>query len=124
MPTRIMRKIFVYGTLKCGQRLHHMLKLSRSEGEDTIQLGRLYDLGYFPVLVRHDPPDITHGEVYNCANKAVEELDKLEGCPTYFERIPTVTKGGINVEVYVMKTVPEYAKYLPSGNWDGRKKES
>jgi gamma-glutamylaminecyclotransferase len=75
-------KVFVYGTLKHGYGNHHLLERSTRIGSgETVAHCRLYDAG-FPVLRPRDKKPERNakvrGEVYDCDEATVMELDRLE----------------------------------------------
>lgn len=87
-------KVFVYGTLKEGHRLHHILRLaggrlvSRAAG---INHAAMFDLGYFPGVVldgdqdgEYNFLDTIDGELWEVVDLKV--LDHLEGHPSFYRR--------------------------------------
>lgn len=73
-------QVFVYGSLKKGYALHHLLEDQQFLGlARTLPLYRIYDLGEYPGLI--DVPDglEIHGEVYEVSAEALERLDAAEG---------------------------------------------
>src|SRR5690242_2147493 len=81
-------RVFVYGTLKRGQRNHRLLAGQHFEGEAaTRPLYRLYDLGRYPCLVE-DPANglAVCGEVWSVDQATLRRLDELEGVPVLFSR--------------------------------------
>lgn len=72
--------IFVYGTLKRGERNHGLL--ARAEfigGAFTEPKYRLIDCGPYPALVEHsEQPMAIGGEVYRIDEAILRELDRLE----------------------------------------------
>ena len=72
--------IFVYGSLKRGYALHHLLETQVSRGDAVTQpLYRIFDLGYYPGLV--DWPDGLEikGELYEIDATCLNRLDDSEG---------------------------------------------
>lgn len=80
--------VFVYGTLKRGQRSHHLLA-----GQEfvcaarTLPSYRLYDLGPYPCL-KEDSTSGTcvHGEVWRVDEATLRRLDEYEGVPDLYAR--------------------------------------
>ncbi len=80
--------IFVYGTLKRGQRNHHYLAKQNFLGEaQTIAQYRIYDLGPHPIIV-HDPEKglAVHGELWEVDETCLQKLDEFEEVPEIFYR--------------------------------------
>jgi gamma-glutamylaminecyclotransferase len=87
--------VFFYGTLKRGQRSHHLLRDQEFLGEaKTLPRYRLYDCGQHPALV-DDPRNgiAIHGEIWRVNDETLEKLDAYEGVPDYFSRRPILLEG-------------------------------
>jgi gamma-glutamylaminecyclotransferase len=83
-------RVFLYGTLKRGQRSHHLLHGQEFLGEaKTLPVYRLYNCGQHPALVE-DPQNgvAVHGEVWLANDETVQKLDAYEEAPRYFSRRP------------------------------------
>jgi len=70
----------------------------------------------------HDNWDTVHGELVTFLDPAeIQPIDRLEGCPFYYDRIliPTRKVDGsiIAAWAYVMHEIPNSAQYLPNGIW-------
>ena len=73
-------RIFVYGTLKRGHRLHHHLAGQRYVGPArTCAEFRLLNCGWYPALVESDAGRSICGEVWDVCEKTLERLDDVEG---------------------------------------------
>jgi gamma-glutamylaminecyclotransferase len=80
--------LFVYGTLKRGQRSHHLLWGQEFLGEaQTAPKYRLYDAGHYPLLVE-DPANglAIKGEVWRIDDAVLGRLDQWEGVPELYSR--------------------------------------
>jgi gamma-glutamylaminecyclotransferase len=80
--------VFVYGSLKRGERNHALLRAVEFRGEArTEQQFRLYALPFFPALVRDpaDPQSIV-GEVYAVDDTTLRLLDRLEANGRLYQR--------------------------------------
>ena len=72
--------IFVYGSLKQGYDLHHLLESQPSLGEATTKpIYRLFDLGSYPGLVEWPDGLAIRGEVYQVDAECLKLLDEAEG---------------------------------------------
>lgn len=84
-------RVFVYGTLKREHINNSLLKTSVFVGTaETISKYLLLELGV-PFLVdnsNHHKSCIVQGEVYTTNKKVLDELDILEGHPTFYRRKP------------------------------------
>ncbi|NON61172.1 gamma-glutamylcyclotransferase [Acidianus sp. RZ1] len=68
--------IFVYGSLRYGYELHHLLKDKRLVGLGFIEGYKMLDLGNYPGIVRGD--GIVWGEVYDIDEQLLMLLDEVE----------------------------------------------
>jgi gamma-glutamylaminecyclotransferase len=89
---RMTSLLFVYGTLKRGQRSHHLLLGQEFLGEArTVPVYRLYDAGLFPVLVDDRANGVAvQGEVWRVDEVVLKRLDEWEGVPELYSRRPVV----------------------------------
>ena len=71
------RYIFVYGTLKKGERAHSYLEKAYYIGEGEIEGFCLYDLGEYPGIKRCNGK--VKGEVYLVDENTLKILDEYEG---------------------------------------------
>jgi gamma-glutamylcyclotransferase (GGCT)/AIG2-like uncharacterized protein YtfP len=69
-------KLFAYGTLLAGMRLHEMLADAHYLGPAIIR-GKLLDLGDYAGLVEGDA--VVTGEIYEIDDPLLERLDQVEG---------------------------------------------
>jgi gamma-glutamylaminecyclotransferase len=117
-----MEKVFVYGSLMRGMRLHGYLEKSRFLGEGHVE-GKLFPNPYIkgnpPVIIEIEdsPSNEVYGELYEISKKTLNTLDKVEGHPYLYQRVEaTVYTGGflesLDAWVYVFPVDP-----IPSGSW-------
>lgn len=72
--------VFVYGSLKRGRALHHLLQSARFLGTaSTSPLYRLFDLGHYPGLVEWPAGLSIAGELYEVDSDCLAQLDDAEG---------------------------------------------
>ena len=82
-------KLFVYGTLKTGAPLHHVVR------------GDLYFKGALPCLVNIGTSvNLVRGEILDVTKERLLDLDQYEGHPTHYKRVKTRTLGGAEVWIY------------------------
>ena len=88
--------VFVYGTLKRGQRSHHILRGQEFLGEAQTQLRyRLYICGWHPALVEDSSNGVAvRGEVWQVSEEVLQKLDEYEEVPDYFSRKPILLQDG------------------------------
>ena len=82
--------VFIYGTLKRGERNHGLLAGEQFIGEAVTEpLYRLYDCGAYPALVE-DAADgrAVCGEVYLVGPATLRRLDVLEDAPRLYQFLP------------------------------------
>jgi len=72
--------IFVYGSLKRGHALHHLLDSQTLRGSAvTKPLYRLFDLRTYPGIVEWPNGLSVQGEVYEVDDECLRRLDEAEG---------------------------------------------
>ena len=79
--------VFVYGTLKKGERLNYHMRQSTYVGEaETIPRYILYDVGSYPAMKEGGRKSI-YGELYLVDRETLAKLDRVEGVPYHFKRV-------------------------------------
>ncbi|MCE9531804.1 MAG: gamma-glutamylcyclotransferase [Planctomycetes bacterium] len=80
--------LFLYGTLKRGQKSHHFLAGQEFLGEArTMPLYRLYGLGWHPGMVIDLENGLeVKGELWAVDDATLAKMDEYEGHPTWFVR--------------------------------------
>ena len=79
LPEVKKMKLFVYGTLRRGYRLHNWLADQKYlECAKTKEGYALLDLGWFPGLVKERGHAGIHGEVYEIDESFLPTLDRVE----------------------------------------------
>ncbi len=130
LPPEPLDAVFVYGTLRRGQPLHHHLATARAEFPATAP-GRLFDCGDFPAMALPAPGATTlvKGELVLLPNIAtLSQLDEVEGFagfsgePSLFlRRLIEVSLADGNVRrawVYLGGTALDTPRpEIPSGDW-------
>lgn len=124
-----MTRIFVYGSLKSGERLSDALRESIMIGPGRIA-GAIFNLGPYPAVLLPDeiPTVMTRtcgfvsGEMYECKPSTIERLDRIEGHPVYYERKPVrELTTGMEVWAYFLnlRILPKGAQLIANGVWSG-----
>lgn len=105
--------LFVYGTLKRGERNHHLIADQEFIGEVvTTARYRVFDLGPYPGLVHDETNDLAVvGELFAVSERCLVELDRFEGVPELFVRALIEVEGHEEVWAYFWnRPAPEGAK--------------
>lgn len=116
MDAKLLDQVFVYGTLRRGERNHSLLADARwLDGHRTAACYTLLDLGAYPGVVAGGRTAIV-GEVYAITQATLAQLDKLEDYPReyYRERIPT--RHG-PAWMYVYRHPVPGVSVIASGDW-------
>ena len=73
--------LFIYGTLKRGQKSDHLLAGQEFRGEaTTMPLYRLYNVSWHPGMVHDDENGVNvNGELWAVDDSTIAKLDKYEG---------------------------------------------
>ena len=113
-----MHKVFCYGTLKFGFGNNDLLQNSEFVGKaETLPVFTMISMGWFPACLP-DGDRIIKGEVYKVDDDVLEDLDRLEGHPSFYKRIMVNTNLG-DSWMYVLNRL-DYSSNSPvieSGEW-------
>jgi gamma-glutamylcyclotransferase (GGCT)/AIG2-like uncharacterized protein YtfP len=112
--------VFVYGTLKRGEKNHHWLDGASWQGEAELSGVLLHDLGPFPMAVIGEGTAI--GEVYAVEERGLARLDELEGYPRLYDRQMLSLNDGRQAWVYLGR--PRQVRHAPlvvGGSWHSSK---
>ena len=109
--------VAVYGSLRAGLHNHCVLNGAEKVGNTSISGYDMFSLGGFPYVLRGDGK-ITI-EVYNVTNdNTLDDLDCLEGYPTFYDRDDAVATEFGTASMYFMHN--HYTAGNPaveSGDW-------
>jgi len=110
--------LFVYGSLKRGQRAHHLLQGLPWLGQAWLPGACLHDLGPFPMAVLGEGS--IQGELYGVSEADLAALDRFEGAPRLYQRHWLNLADGRSAWVYLGQ--PHQVRHvapLASGYWLG-----
>ncbi len=109
--------LFVYGTLKRGQRNHRLLAGQQFLAEAVTEARyRLVDLGPYPGLVRDPVAGLAvRGELWAVCPTCLAELDDFEEVPRLFVREPVAVVGHAGTVFAYLLNVP-VPPGVPSGD--------
>ncbi len=118
MSRRKQHLVFVYGTLLQGEVNHDLLATARFVAEArTEPCFELFDLGPFPAMNAGGQTAVL-GEVYAVDDATLARLDRLEGHPSFYQRMQIRLDGGQEVQTYLMDRARMHGRVLiPSGDW-------
>jgi gamma-glutamylcyclotransferase (GGCT)/AIG2-like uncharacterized protein YtfP len=118
--------VFVYGTLKAGERNHYLLQGATRLEERCWTYGKLYDTGNGYPCVCEDFTTKVFGELYNVSEEQLKKLDLLEGylgegLNNHYERIEQdvfTDKNIYSALIYVYPAISTNSLIeIPSGKW-------
>ncbi|OOE12761.1 gamma-glutamylcyclotransferase family protein [Fictibacillus arsenicus] len=118
--------VFVYGTLRKGEKYSYYLNEAECLGENCTIEGQLYDTGWgYPALVCESSKIPVRGELYRVTSEQLKELDKLEGYEengtnNLYERITvkvTTENGEQGAIVYVMTSIKYHFNRIDGNDW-------
>ncbi|MBA4496270.1 gamma-glutamylcyclotransferase [Paenactinomyces guangxiensis] len=125
---KLIRDLFVYGSLRKGMKYSHYLKGAALVGRTAWIRGELYDTGEgYPGLIQGKGK--VYGEIYHIDGRQLKKIDALEDYfgPDHhlnlYERITTevYTPGGaVQALVYFYRDQDQLKKngiWIPSGDW-------
>lgn len=115
-------RLWVYGTLKRGGRLHDAMKGATFLGEyRTVGGYLLVRLESYPGLIRHARGEMDSsvvGELYEVPEGLLENLDRIEGAPHLFRRESIDLEGLADpAEAYVYQCTVAGKPVVPNGVW-------
>jgi len=101
--------LFVYGTLKRGQRNHRLLADQRFvRNARTVRGYRVYDLGPHPAMVADANAGPVQGELFSVSETCMAELDDFEGVPDLFDRRRVELDDGTTAWAYLyVRPIPD-----------------
>jgi len=111
-----MKKVFVYGSLKKNFQNHSLLKESKFIGNAEISGYKMYNIGYFPGIVKSDAKDVVKGEIYEINMDVETRLDYLECIPDLYRKEYVNTEFGVCI-VYVYNRDISMCNPVNSGEW-------
>jgi len=91
--------LFVYGTLREGEKNHHMLEDAEFLGNKTLP-GFVRTKGAGPAIVPGDKDDFIEGELYQVGPEVLEKIDEYEGDEYPRELAILEDESEVNVYVY------------------------
>jgi len=111
-------RVFVYGTLRSGERNHHLLQNSKLvQRARTGATFELVSLGAFPGMVAGGNTAVV-GEVYEIDAVTLAALDRLEDHPRFYQRRPIELDDGIEVVAYLLSADQvRGCPRIPGGDW-------
>lgn len=114
--------VFVYGSLMRGFGNHRLLSHADFKAETSLTTTShgLTSLGAFPALIPTDDmiERTVHGELYEVDDYTLDDLDRLEGHPTFYERREVVLDNGRRAWTYFLKGAHYHDHgVIESGSW-------
>ena len=111
-----MNRVFVYGTLKRGQRNYHLMRGAEFVGRHTTaKTYSMYEFEDYPAVCLRGRHAIK-GEVYHVSHRQFRLLDELEWYPQFYQRIEIPTAYG-DAWMYVVKFELCPGKRQIPGTW-------
>jgi gamma-glutamylcyclotransferase (GGCT)/AIG2-like uncharacterized protein YtfP len=99
--------LFVYGTLRDGEKNHHMLEGAEFLGNKILP-GFVRTEGIGPAIIPGDEGDSVEGELYSVEPEALEKIDEYEG--DEYPRELARLEDGTEVSAYIYR--PKQKKNL------------
>lgn len=89
-----MELVFVYGTLRKGHGNHRLIRGDKFVGTgSTVNKYAMYSMG-IPFVNEYEQVSNITGEVYEVSKNTLNQLDMLEGHPSWYRRKKTKIKIG------------------------------
>ena len=111
-----MNRVFVYGTLKRGQRNFYYLRAAEFVGTfSTDPIFSMVAFDDYPAVCEQGRHTI-HGEIYHISDPQFRLLDELERYPDYYQRIVIPTDYG-DAWMYIVKVELCQGKEMIPGSW-------
>ena len=113
--------VFVYGSLRRGQRHHRLLDGCRLLGvHRTTPAYTMVDLGAYPGVFEGGQTPVT-GEVYRVSRARLGALDRFEGCPAHYRRAALATPWGAAWIYLLAHSVRRPLRQVAGGDWYRRR---
>ncbi|WP_078553908.1 gamma-glutamylcyclotransferase [Bacillus alkalicellulosilyticus] len=120
-----MTYIFVYGTLRKGERNDHFLRNATRVAEQSWTKGKLYDTGFGYPAVKPAKDSFVYGELYEVNDTELAAIDRLEdykegGSDNLYDRVqqPIFTDTGeVNALIYIAGNEALLRDEIHSGDW-------
>lgn len=111
--------LFVYGTLKRGERNHHIMQHAINHGcYHTASNYLLVELGSYPGMIEKSyEGQSIQGELFEIPCSLLDELNKIEEAPNLFYLEPITLANGSKAIAYLYKQSTKGAKILSKGIW-------
>ncbi len=111
-----MNRVFVYGTLKRGQRNYRFMRGSRFVGlHRTERVYSMFEFEGYPAVCVGGSHAVT-GEVYQVDDHQFRRIDDLEWYPHFYQRIEIPTRWG-DAWMYIVRAELCVGKRLMRGTW-------
>ncbi len=109
-------RVFVYGTLKRGQRNFHYLRDAEFVAEFVTEaIYSMHSFDTYPAVCLPGQHAV-HGEIYHVSGAHFRQLDELERYPEYYQRIEIPTYHG-DAWMYIVESELCRGQPLLAGNW-------
>lgn len=118
----LMNTVFVYGTLKRGGRNNGLLKSAEYLGTGhTIDSMSMGGTECVPFVTSYPESYPIFGELYQVDDPTLRSLDRLEGHPDFYRRIPVSVRGVAPEQltmawIYVVEKIRN-TRPFPHGDW-------
>jgi gamma-glutamylcyclotransferase (GGCT)/AIG2-like uncharacterized protein YtfP len=111
-----MIRVFVYGTLKQGQRNWHYLRDAEFvDRHVTHSRYAMFEFDDYPAVCQDGSHSI-HGEIYWVSQQQFYQLDELEQYPDFYQRIEIPTAHG-NAWMYIVSRELCHGRKALDGHW-------
>ena len=111
-----MHRVFVYGTLKSGQRNFHYLHGAEFIARFvTDAIYSMHSFDTYPAVCQSGRHAI-HGEIYHVSGLQFRQLDELERYPDYYQRIEIPTQHG-DAWMYIVEAELCHGRPIIEGHW-------
>ena len=112
-------KVAVYGSLRKGLGNHRLLESSEFLGVSELpDCFKMYSLGAFPYVSKEITPHPVVCEVYSIDDATLQNLDFLEGYPSFYDREEVELEGFGACNVYYIRNDDGYkGDEIDTGDW-------
>ncbi len=117
MPQAGKAQVFVYGSLREGFGNHRLLERAEFLGSYRAELPFvMISLGGFPGLIESQQDNNITLELYQVTPQEFQNLDQLEGYPSFYDR-KKITVNGTKGWVYYLTERSGSEPLVESGDW-------
>ena len=111
-------QVAVYGTLKHGHNNHYLLETAKLKAVGKLKGWIMKDLHFYPAVIKDSENESEiHVEIYEINQATLNDLDRLEGYPSMYQREQVETEVGPTWIYFMDRIDLTTRKTIINGEW-------